>query len=66
MNIRFWRRRPSQPEAEKAKTVAAQRELERVRGQWPAVLQYAATLSAHRERNHFAESINSIFREGKA
>ena len=60
-----FRRRPS-PASEKAKTEAAQLELERVRKQWPAVLQYAATLAEHRRRNHFAESINTIFRGGHA
>lgn len=58
-------RRPQPPAAaEKAKTEAVQRELERVRGQWPVVLQYAAVLTEHRERNGFAESINTIFRGG--
>jgi hypothetical protein len=59
------RRRPS-PTAERAKTEAAQRELDRVRGQWPAVLRYAAALTEHQRRNHFAESINTIFRGGPA
>jgi hypothetical protein len=49
-----------------ASTEASQRELDRVRGQWPVVLRYAALMTAHRERNHFAESINTIFRGGNA
>jgi hypothetical protein len=50
---------------ERAKTAAVQRELERVRGQWPLVLRHAAQIVAHRERNHFAENINTIFRGAK-
>ena len=61
---RLRRRRPS-PASDRATTAAAKRELERVRSQWPAVLQYAAVLTEHRQRNHFADSINTIFRGGK-
>jgi hypothetical protein len=60
----FRRRRPS-PASDRATTEATKRELNRVRGQWPLVLQYAAVLAEHQRRNHFADSINTIFRGGK-
>jgi hypothetical protein len=49
---------------EQKRLADARREHDRVSNQWPVVLQYAAALTAHRERNHFAESINLLFRGG--
>jgi hypothetical protein len=59
------RRRPSPAPSEKAKAEGAKRELERVRNQWPAVLRYAAAITEHHRRNHFAENISAIFRESQ-
>lgn len=61
---RLRRHRPS-PESDRAAAEAARRELERVRAQWPLVRQYAAAMAEHQRRNHFADSINTIFRGGK-
>lgn len=47
-------------------TEATQRELDRVRAQWPIVRQIAAALREHHERNHFSESIAHIYRGGRA
>lgn len=61
---RLRRRRPS-PAPDEANAKAAERaarELERVRGQWPTVLQYAASLTEHRQRNHFSELIAGIYK----
>ena len=65
MKRTLWphRRRPS-PASDKAAAEAARRELDRVRGQWPIVLQFAAAMTEHQRRNHFADSINTIFRGG--
>jgi hypothetical protein len=41
------------------------RTLSQVRAQWPDVQAVAALLYEHQRRNHFAESINTIFRGGK-
>lgn len=48
----------------KEQLIKDQRTLSHVRAQWPTVQAVAATLHAHRERNHFAESLNTIFRGG--
>lgn len=66
MNLldRLRRRRPSAA-SDRIKTEAAERELERVRGQWPTVLQYAAVMTVHRERNHFSELIAGIYKGGR-
>jgi hypothetical protein len=58
--------RPSPASGKAEAEAAARRELDRVRSQWPTVRQYVAALTAHRERNHFAESISTIFRGGNA
>jgi hypothetical protein len=60
----FWRRRPSPAASEKAKADAAKRELERVRGQWPTVLRFAAAFTEHQRENHISEKLNVIFRGG--
>lgn len=41
---------------------ATERELERVRRQWPLVHELVGALRAHTERNHFSESIAHIYR----
>lgn len=43
----------------------AERELERVRRQWPLVHEAVGLLKAHTERNHFSESIAHIYRGDK-
>lgn len=64
-----WRPWP-QPEHDsdeiRRATEETQRELDRVRAQWPLVRQLAQALHEHHERNHFSESIANIYRGGHA
>jgi hypothetical protein len=43
----------------------AEKALEEVRAQWPDVHESAAVLRFHGKRNHFADSIRSIYQGGR-
>ena len=58
MSLWPWCRRTKKAEADLRD---AEAELERVRDQWPAVIEAAAELRAHHRRNHFAASIEAIY-----
>lgn len=59
MNRRARQKRPS--EASRAKN-EAQANYDSVKRQWPEVNRVAASLREVRERNHFAERIESLIR----
>ncbi|MDF1603408.1 hypothetical protein [Nocardioides sp. YIM 152315] len=40
----------------------AERELQETRSRWPLVHRAVAVMDYHRERNHFRENIESIYR----
>jgi Trp operon repressor len=61
IRLLWWRARHHEDLRRLAETKA---ELERVRRQWPIVHDLVATLTHHRERNGFSESIAHIYRGG--
>jgi hypothetical protein len=63
--MKLRRRRKVHTNGTRAALERDRRELNRVRAQWPKVLQLAAGLEEHVERNHLAEAIASLYRGDK-
>lgn len=59
-----WTRFPKQTGGEEAR-VEAESSLAETREPWPEVTRVAQSLRDLRERNHFAEQIESIFQGGR-
>lgn len=55
-----WRRN-ARHAVDQAALEDARRRLTEVRGQWPDVREAAALMRSHKQRNHFAETIESIY-----
>lgn len=56
------RRAARKPQGGQRAHHAAEMSLQEQLAQWPAVMEVSASLREHRERNHFAERIDQVFR----
>lgn len=66
LSWRPWSHTEQDDDTIRKATEETQRELDRVRAQWPIVRQLAEVLREHHERNHFSEKIANIYRGGPA